>query len=244
MHHIFQRFVETLNDSDEPEAFRSAMDVAAHALDLPCFAYLRMPRDGRSAAALISNYPTAWTEQYLKSHYEKLDPVVAMAHIDTEPFQWGLGADRFVLTDDQKGFFEEAASFGIRCGFTIPIQDKRGPVAAVTFANDARWQSFERSLEINQRVLQLMAICLHAHVRRKLWRNSRIGDVDLKPRELECLRWAAAGKTAWEIGQILGLSERHVVYQLATVRTKLGVHSLRQAIALYAASRANAKAER
>jgi DNA-binding CsgD family transcriptional regulator len=234
MHHVFQRFVEGLNDSQELDAFQRAMAEAAAAFELPCFAYLRMPRDGQSLAALMSTYPVQWTDHYLKEHYEKLDPVILQAHAHTEPFEWGLGADNFALTSGQKGFFDAAGEFGIRCGFTIPIQDRRGPIAAVTFASDIRRPEFQRSIKSNQRALQLMAISLHAHVRRKLWRDPVINGVRLSPREMECLRWAAAGKTAWAIGTILGISEHTATFHLANAREKLGVENLRQAVALYA----------
>ena len=32
--------------------------------------------------------------------------------------------------------------------------------------------------------------------------------VSLTPRELESLRWTMEGKTAWEVGNILGITER------------------------------------
>lgn len=209
---------------------------AALSFDLPCFAYLSMPRDGRAAAALISSYPIAWTQHYLREHYERLDPVIAMAHSQTEPFDWGLTADRFELSAAQARLFDEAAQFGIRCGFTIPIQDGRGPVAAVTFSGDSPHPSFLRTIETNRRVLQLMAISLHAHIRRKLWRDPVLNGVRLSPREFECLQWAAQGKSAWDIGQILSISRRTAAFHLDNARTKLGVKNLRQAIALWAAT--------
>lgn len=236
MHHVFQRFVECLNDSHEHDAFQTAMAEAVAAFELPCFAYLRMPRDGRSPAALISTYPVQWTSRYLREHYEKLDPVIRRAHRCTEPFEWGLGADDFSLTSGQREFFDDASTFGIRCGLTIPIKDNRGPVAAVTFASDIRRPEFRRSIELNQRALQLMAIILHAHVRRKLWRDPVVNGVRLSPREIECLNWAAAGKTAWEIGTILGISEHTAIFHLGNVRQKLGVEKLCQAVAFYVAA--------
>lgn len=230
MHHVFQRFVERLNDSREPDAFQKAMAEAAAAFELPCFAYLRMPRDNRALAALISTYPVGWTDRYLDIHYERLDPVIRMAHRRTEPFEWGLGADDFDLSKPQQQFFDEAAEFGIRCGFTIPIKDSRGPVAAVTFASDVRRPEFQRSIQANARVLQLMAISLHAHARRKLYPEVEIAGVHLTVRERECLLWASQGKSRWETGQILKVSAWTVKFHLDNAKTKLGVRTIAQAI--------------
>ena len=77
---------------------------------------------------------------------------------------------------------------------------------ALTFATDERRPQFESCINSHARVLQLMAMYFHAHVRRKLLGDRRIGEALLSPRELECLEWAAEGKSAWEIGQILGIS--------------------------------------
>jgi len=236
VHHVFQKFVDRLNESHDAVAFHQAMADAAAAFDLSCFAYLSMPRDGRTAAALISSYPPGWTERYLREHYERLDPVIALAHSQTDPFMWGLGSDHFELTELQQRLFDEASEFGIRCGLTIPLQDGRGPVAAVTFASDSRREVFRRTIESNSRVLQLMAIDLHAHARRKLWRDPVLNSVRLSPREFECLQWAAKGKSAWAIGQILQISRRTVAFHLDNARAKLGVQNLRQAVALLVAT--------
>lgn len=55
--------------------------------------------------------------------------------------------------------------------------------------------------------------------------------VALSERERECLRWCAAGKTAWETGTILGLSEWTVVYHLGKVKRRLGSASKQQMVA-------------
>lgn len=205
---------------------------AAAAFDLQCFAYLSMPRDGRATAALISTYPTLWTKRYLNEHYERLDPVIVQAHDRIEPFMWGFEAVGPVISQAQAQLFDEAAMFGIRCGFTIPIRDGRGPIAAVTFASDRRHRDFQKTIRVNQRVLQLMSICLHSYARRKFYSEETVNGAKLSPRELECLRWAAHGKSAWDIATILGIAERTVVFHFENAKHKMNVRTLRQAIAI------------
>jgi len=48
-------------------------------------------------------------------------------------------------------------------------------------------------------------------------------------REKEVLRWTAEGKTAYEIGQILDVSERTVNFHINNVVTKLGASNKTQA---------------
>jgi DNA-binding CsgD family transcriptional regulator len=54
--------------------------------------------------------------------------------------------------------------------------------------------------------------------------------VRLTPRELECLKWTMEGKTAWEVGGILGISERTAVLHLSNAMRKLDTHNKHQAV--------------
>jgi DNA-binding CsgD family transcriptional regulator len=54
----------------------------------------------------------------------------------------------------------------------------------------------------------------------------------LSPRELECLAWAAQGKTYTEIGKMLGISFATVKTNLDNARFKLGGVNLAHAVAL------------
>lgn len=51
----------------------------------------------------------------------------------------------------------------------------------------------------------------------------------LTARQIECLDWTAKGKTAWETGQILGISRRTVEEHLAKACQALGVRTKIQA---------------
>lgn len=65
----------------------------------------------------------------------------------------------------------------------------------------------------------------------------RINGVDtesellMSARELDCLSWTAAGKTAWEASIILGISERTVRFHLNVAREKLKCATTTQAVA-------------
>jgi hypothetical protein len=65
----------------------------------------------------------------------------------------------------KQGLLDEASQFGIRFGFTVPIHDGRGPIAALTFAADQQRPQFENCINSHARVLQLMAMYFHAHAR-------------------------------------------------------------------------------
>lgn len=59
-----------------------------------------------------------------------------------------------------------------------------------------------------------------------------MSDKPLSEREIDCLHWAAVGKTSWETATILGVSERTVNFHLSNACGKLHVHNRRAAVAV------------
>ncbi|AGK57157.1 autoinducer-binding domain-containing protein [Hyphomicrobium denitrificans 1NES1] len=237
MQRVFQSFVDGLVASDNAESLRAVLADAGAALDLSCFAYLSMPLSVGDAPTLISTYPVKWTDRYLRERYERIDPVIVDALATPEPFEWGQEFPAKRLSKLQCSLLDEAAQFGIRCGFTVPIHDARGTIAAVTFAADQRRPKFRHCIEQHRHVLQLMAMYFHAHARRRLSGNRVIDGIVLSPRELECLEWAARGKSAWEIGRLLNISRRTAAFHLDNAKAKFGVRTICQAVAKLAAAK-------
>ncbi|WP_315755898.1 LuxR family transcriptional regulator [Bradyrhizobium sp. SZCCHNRI2007] len=236
MHRIFQNFIDALACAQNSADFSDAMATVASALELSCFAYLALPGGHERKPRLISTYPKEWTSRYIESRYELIDPVITRALQTVEPFQWGAGISSNQRSSIQQQLLDEAAQFGIRIGFTVPIHDGRGPMAALTFASRRGTPVFDNCVQSQSRVLQLMAMYFHAHVQRKLVKEPAIDGIRLSPREIECLEWAAQGKSAWEIGQILGLSRNTVAYYMENAKQKLGVRTIAQAVARLAAA--------
>jgi DNA-binding CsgD family transcriptional regulator len=56
------------------------------------------------------------------------------------------------------------------------------------------------------------------------------GDCHLSPREVECLRWVAQGKTDYEISVILGCSHAGIRYHLTRASERLGAMNRAQAV--------------
>lgn len=237
MHHLFQTFIDLLSSAETAGDFSKVIVLVAEALDLSCFAYLALPDSDRGKPILVSTYPTKWTSHYLLNDYQRIDPVIRQALRTPEPFRWGRNVAAKPYSLDEQRLFDEASQFGIRFGFTVPVHDGHGPIAALTFASDQRNAAFERCVRSHTRVLQLLAIYLHAHARRKLPNDHRTDRVELSPRELECLEWASRGKSAWEIGRIIGISHYTVASYLENAKRKLGVRTLVQAATWLAATK-------
>ncbi|MEQ1521845.1 MAG: LuxR family transcriptional regulator [Aestuariivirga sp.] len=236
MDRVFQTFIDSLHCNADIPALGTAMSGIAAALDLGTFAYLFAARQSHAEVKLISNYSTAWTSHYLAEGFEEIDPVIHKALQTHEPFQWGCECWSHQIGGQQFQLLEEAAHFGIRCGFTIPIHDPQSRIAAVTFAADACHSKFTRCVEKHHSLLQLLAILFHSRARLVLAPERSVSGIILSPREYECLEWAARGKSAWDIGSILNISRRTAAFHLENAKSKLGVRTISQAVALLAAS--------
>lgn len=76
---------------------------------------------------------------------------------------------------------------------------------------------------------QVIAIYIYDTYRRFSGDES-VGQVQLTPREIECVHWAAQGKTSWEISKILGITERTVNFHLSNSMQKTGSSNRQQLV--------------
>ncbi len=89
-------------------------------------------------------------------------------------------------------------------------------------------------LDLNPRskpALHLMAMYGFDHIRRLLDPAPHLS-TRLTPREREVIAWASQGKSAWEIGEILHITQRTAEEHLATAARKLGAVNRTHAVAL------------
>jgi len=236
MNRIFRAFIDSLHSNADIPALKIAMTEIAEALDLGAFAYLFAGCQPNAEVRLISNYPIAWTSYYMANGYDEIDPVIDKSGQTHEPFQWGYEHWCRQFRSQQIQLLEEAAGFGIRCGFTIPVHDPLCRIAAVTFATDDCHAKFARCVERHGPLLQLLAMLFHSRARLSLAPDRSVSGIMLSPREYQCLEWAAKGKSAWDIGCILNISRRTAAFHLDNAKSKLGVRTISQAVTLLATS--------
>jgi DNA-binding CsgD family transcriptional regulator len=89
------------------------------------------------------------------------------------------------------------------------------------------WQAQKKNI---LREFQVLANYFHQHILR-IYGNDAENQMLVSARELDCLKWVAAGKTAWEASVILGISERTVRFHLNAAREKLNCLTTTQAVA-------------
>jgi DNA-binding CsgD family transcriptional regulator len=177
---------------------------------------------------LLNGFPQEWYERYVARGYFKVDPVVRHAQSTSLPAIWT--EDRF-RDGKSAEFWEEARAFGLSCGLSFAVHEQPGVTGIFSLARDKPLDLPATDMAALIGRAQMFASMLHHAVSRiDLPKLLPEQNVTLTPRERECLRWSAEGKTAWEIGRILNIAERTVVFHVNNVTQKLGAANKTQAI--------------
>ncbi len=161
------------------------------------------------------------------------NPSTKLLVSSSKPFVWSelykdLGTAASCLDETA----EVARSFGMANGICVPIHHPGGYVGAMGIAGPAADISKEAVI-----ILQMMAIHFHERVRElSSKREKRCGKAPnnkktkgakegcaLSPRERECVGWVAEGKTDWDIGEILGISQSTAHFHIENAKKKLQV---------------------
>lgn len=191
------------------------------------------PLDAHPLHGVITTFPKQWLKHYCSDGLIEIDPILKHCRRELIPIFWT--AERRRARGRSRHFWEQREQFGLRSGVSIPLRYEqfRGTLS-VAFDNS---QAAEQTDLSNPAISQLFMLVpyLLAGLRYQLHARTPVRQ-DLTPREMECLYWASAGKTSWEISHILTCSERTIDFHLLNAQRKLGSVSRQQAVGTAAAS--------
>ncbi len=175
---------------------------------------------------LAKRWPAEWFKLYTDRSYDRVDPVVRKCRRSVNPFEWSEAPYDAELEPGAAEVMTRATDFRMSRGFIVPIHGLTGYEAAVSLGGV--------HLDLNPRskpALHLMAMYGFEHIRRLL-EPAVSATALLTPREREVISWASQGKSAWEIGEILHITQRTAEEHLATAARKLGAVNRTHAVAL------------
>lgn len=191
-----------------------------------------LPDDGLSpedqkAHVLMHSWPEEWLDHYVGEDYLECDPLVDIIRNGPRPVPWKGAGALPGLSPRARLMFDEASEFKIKEGLVLPIITLEGVVVFVSLSGEM--------LDIDPfEIGTLQLAATHAVTRAlQLSEIARVQSTrpELTARERECIRWAALGKSEWEISQILGISEHTSEKHLLSAKTKLGAVNRVQAVA-------------
>ncbi len=220
-------FIEQSSQADSEEPILSLMECAANDLGFDKFAYSVLNQydrnNGGSQLAVAHNFPSEWIDYYVKHNYRTIDPVVLLAPEIEGPFLWDALNDSYDLDGAQIKLMRQAREFGLKDGVGVPLHGPRGKLRLVSFAaGDGHPDPAAELPKLD--VLAAQFHSAYSAVDGSAEKTGQKGAV-LSIRERECLQWIAFGKSSWDIGMILNISENTVNFHVKNALNKLDANT-------------------
>lgn len=225
-------FIDKLEKShSESEVCRTLLDVTAPfgltALMAGTVPNPNTPKGRQKDHVILCDWPMDWLTRYVERNYVDHDPVVTHMKQLQAPFQWQDAEHRVEQSRDSKAVMGDATEFKLRNGLAFPLVTLDGTIVMVSLGG-------ERS-EMSPLEFGMVSLAATYAIGRAMQLHTKaapiIDHVVLTTRETECLKWAAMGKSEWEISQILGISEHTSEKHLLSAKSKLGAVNRVQAVA-------------
>ncbi|VVD60873.1 LuxR family transcriptional regulator [Pandoraea horticolens] len=227
--------LSALHSVTDFDALRALLQALCSALRHCYFSYrghFPLP-GGKLATPQLGNLPAAWQKHYDAQQYASIDPVLSRAHRQLTPVEW---MPALYTSPEARQLLRDQHAAGLRSGITYPVFTPSGASGTLSLSSSRRPPRHPRTPGAHAWTQHGGAV-LAMHVHEAAWRivqrdAARHHALVLTPRERECLRWVARGKTSWEIGRILTISEHGVVFHLRSVMRKFDVSSRHRAAKL------------
>ncbi|MEK6748741.1 MAG: LuxR family transcriptional regulator [Pseudomonadota bacterium] len=187
---------------------------------------------------VVSTYSQTWRAIYDEQNLMDKDPTVLHARRSTLPLVWH---PELFLQKDAASLLEQSRCYGISSGLSIPVHGSNGSAAMTSFASGREFgDEQKRHVQENLPASMLLSTYLFEAIQRvgstitgETGAEASAGETEiyLTPKETECLKWSAAGKSSWEIGTIMSCTERTINFHFGNIIKKLGVSNRRMAVA-------------
>jgi DNA-binding CsgD family transcriptional regulator len=171
----------------------------------------------------VHNYSSRWVETAARipqSLYDR-DPIFTHMAVNPIPKVWGKSDYELAGVGE---IWEESSRMGIRSGVAVTVECEQGIALSVGLSRDCDEKlPAEISTDLMAHTL-LFATCLRSRVSDLVLPQLQPTYSDLPkltPRELDVLKWTREGKTAWELGNILGIAYSTANFHLQNAQRKL-----------------------
>lgn len=221
-------FIEGLNGYNEVPAAMDALERAFGRFGFETIIITGLPNPGQnfSQMVLAKRWPAEWFKLYTENNFVRVDPVVRHCRRLIHPFEWAEAPYDPERERDSAEVMRRATDFRMQRGFIVPIHGLTGYEAAVSLGGV--------DLDLNVRskpALHLMAMYSFDRIR-YLLQPTPDPTPRLTQREREVVAWASQGKSAWEIGQFLHITQRTAEQHLANAASKLGAVNRTHTVAI------------
>jgi DNA-binding CsgD family transcriptional regulator len=175
----------------------------------------------------VDNTPAKFRQRFEAEDRRVRDPVMQHCKTSGRPIIWSQSTYVQVGLGD---YWEEQASFGYQSGIAMALHMPEGRHFFLGVDVDGELTRDPTELSRTVADLQLFTVYAQEAASRVMVISPRHeSNPHLTAREVEALRWTLEGKTAWEVGKILGIAERTAVFHVNNAMHKLGCVTKHQA---------------
>jgi DNA-binding CsgD family transcriptional regulator len=226
----YTRYFELIASQDV-ESFQRRLIKIAEEFGFPLvnMALLGRRVDGTGCVKHLRNDPAEWQAFALEESAVGRDPCVELCKVSVSPFVYDQNT---YIKAGAGDLYEIQAPFGFKTGISAVV--RVSPNRRLNIGMDRIEPLPTDPLQLMSMLadLQLMLTFAQDTAYRLLFdTRDHAPSYALTTREREVLRWASSGKTAWETGRLLSISENTVAKQLMSAARRLGCTSKAQAVA-------------
>jgi LuxR family quorum sensing-dependent transcriptional regulator len=190
------------------------------------------PKSQQKGHVMLCEWPQNWLERYVARNYVDQDPVVAYMKRQPSLVKWSAAAHELQVGRSGMRVMGDAGEYKLKDGLAFPLITVEGTIVMVSLGGEMLDISADGLGAVELAATYAVGRAMQLHNAHEIFDQRP----DLTPRETECLKWAAEGKSEWEISQILGISEHTSEKHLLNAKRKLGavnrVHAVAEAIRL------------
>lgn len=206
-------FIDELRDITETKAISRRLSDALAGFGFHAFLMTRLPTRAEriDPYILVMSWPREWLLRYGRHGYYGHDPVAQNCFTTLRPFVWSRANWDGCDPDRARRVMDEATDFDLKDGVMVPMHDLSGRQASLSMA--------ARTLDLppsGLKAIHLISLYAFASADEAPSMRPR-----LSPREREVLTWTAQGKSTWDVGEILGISQQTVATHLKNAKLKL-----------------------
>jgi LuxR family quorum sensing-dependent transcriptional regulator len=174
---------------------------------------------------LINGWPRDWSDHYMRHNYYRDDPIAAYSERTYNPYEWSEVPIDSESNPRALEVVRAGREFGRNAGFVVPIYRPDRAPGTVTMCGQ------RPELDLNGK-RSIHFISLYAYGKAIELASAEVSEAPapLTRGEREVLTWTAAGKSAWEISEILDISEDTVNWRLKHAYAKLNAVNKVQAV--------------
>lgn len=230
-HTTLERFVSEIVAQDTGPGLFDYFDAQVRSLGFDYYSLGVLPLDPKlgKAPILHGTFPNAYVESYVEIEGHKHDPFLEAVATRVVPFLQEEVQSQVPDTKGTRQLLDVGNSFNLRNGFMVPLPTT-GVARGVGFWALGPRVRFDRIVGAYWHQLHIMAAHFASAAETFGLFPAPEGDIDLSPRERDCLRWVGLGFTGDEVAERMNISERTVRFHLKNACNKLDAERRTEAV--------------